>query len=61
MQGSKKLSQFYKDRKLSLLEKENIWLLTNADDDIIWVMGRRGDRRFTATPETKHILKLRLV
>ncbi len=61
MQGSKKLSQFYKDRKLSLLEKENIWLLTNADDDIIWVIGRRGDRRFTATPETKHILKLRLV
>lgn len=45
MQGKKKLSKYYKDEKMSLLDKENQWLLTNSDDTIIWVIGKRADNR----------------
>jgi len=58
MQGTKKLSQLFKDRKLSLIDKENTWLLTDADDTIIWVIGMRQDRRFSVSKETKNILKI---
>lgn len=58
MKGSKKLSQLFKDRKLSLIDKENIWLLTDADDHIIWVIGMRQDRRFTVSNTTQNQLKI---
>ncbi|MDT7831009.1 tRNA lysidine(34) synthetase TilS [Flavobacteriaceae bacterium S356] len=58
MQGTKKLSQLFKDRKLSLIDKENVWLLTDAMDTIIWVIGMRQDRRFSVSKSTKSILKI---
>ncbi|MFC2127675.1 tRNA lysidine(34) synthetase TilS [Bacteroidota bacterium] len=57
MQGKKKLSKYFKDEKLSLLEKENTWLLCN-NDEIIWVIGQRLDNRYKTTSKTKHILKI---
>lgn len=58
MQGKKKLSQLFKDRKLSLIEKEKIWLLTDVEDEIIWVIGMRQDRRFEASENTQNKLKI---
>jgi tRNA(Ile)-lysidine synthase len=46
MQGKKKLSKYFKDEKLSLLEKNNTWLLCNNNDAIIWIINRRQDSRF---------------
>ncbi|MCZ4319386.1 tRNA lysidine(34) synthetase TilS [Aequorivita viscosa] len=57
MQGKKKLSKFFKDEKLSLIEKEKIWLLLNGDA-IVWIIGLRMDDRFQVTEETKEILKI---
>jgi len=57
MQGKKKLSKFFKDEKLSLVDKENIWLLC-TDDDIIWIIGYRADRRYSTQENTKKILKI---
>ncbi len=57
MQGKKKLSKFFKDEKLSLVAKENIWLLC-SEDRIIWVVGMRMDDRFKATDKTEHILEI---
>lgn len=54
MTGKKKLSQLFKDHKLSLLAKENIWILTDAKDTIIWVIGLRQDRRFAVTENTQN-------
>ncbi|WP_026776530.1 tRNA lysidine(34) synthetase TilS [Polaribacter sp. Hel_I_88] len=58
MQGKKKLSKFFKDAKFSLLEKENTWLLCNANNEIIWVINHRQDRRFSIKPSTKSTLKI---
>jgi len=57
MKGKKKLSKFFKDEKLSLLEKEKIELLCSGEN-IIWVIGKRFDDRFKVTDKTKHILKI---
>ena len=57
LSGSKKLSKFFKDLKLSILEKENIWLLC-SDNKIIWVIGLRMDDRFKIGPNTKNCLKI---
>lgn len=57
MNGKKKVSKYFKDEKLSLLEKENTWLLC-SNNNIIWVVGRRLDERFKITPNTKNTLKI---
>jgi len=58
MIGSKKISQLFKDNKLSLLDKEKIWILADAKDHIIWVIGLRQDRRYLANKTSKNRLKI---
>lgn len=60
MQGKKKLSKYFKDEKLSLIDKENIWLLCSGGD-IVWVIGMRMDNRFKIGKNTHKILKIELV
>ncbi len=59
MTGKKKLSKYFKDEKMSLVDKENTWLLCSKNE-IIWVINRRADERFKAIKETKQILKIEL-
>jgi tRNA(Ile)-lysidine synthase len=58
MQGKKKLSKYFKDEKFSLIEKENTWLLCNTDNEIIWVINYRLDRRFEISNTSKQIIKI---
>lgn len=55
MMGKKKLSKFFKDEKLSIPEKENIWLLC-SENEVAWVVGLRCDERFKVTDETESVL-----
>ncbi|MFD2890477.1 tRNA lysidine(34) synthetase TilS [Flavobacterium chuncheonense] len=57
MKGKKKVSKYFKDEKLSLLDKNNQWLLT-YNNEIVWVVGRRADQRFLANESTINILKI---
>ncbi|WP_152286977.1 tRNA lysidine(34) synthetase TilS [Flavicella marina] len=57
LNGKKKLSKYFKDEKMSLLEKENTWLLCD-EDSIIWVIGKRMDNRFKVSKTTKIILQI---
>jgi len=59
MQGKKKLSKYFKDEKLSLLDKENVWVLCSKDE-IVWVINKRADDRFKVTGDTQQILKIEL-
>lgn len=56
---SKKVSKLFKDEKLSLIGKENTWLLC-SNDEIVWVIDVRQDERFRIDNTTKNILKIQL-
>lgn len=57
MNGKKKLSKYFKDEKYSLLDKENQWLLC-SEDQIVWVIGKRADNRFTSNETTQNSIKI---
>ena len=59
MNGRKKISDFLIDEKLSLPDKENVWLLASGPN-IVWVIGHRIDDRFRITEKTRHVLMIRL-
>ena len=58
MKGKKKISKYFKDEKLSSFDKKNQWLLT-SNDEVVWVIGMRLDRRFVATKKSKKRVYIR--
>lgn len=58
MKGKKKISDYLIDKKIPQIEKEKIWLLCDAQDQIIWVIGKRLDDRFKITKNTTELLKI---
>ncbi len=56
MRGHKKLKSYFIDRKIPRERRSNIPILTNAEDDIIWVYGERISDRFRITHSTKKVL-----
>lgn len=54
---SKKVSEFLRDEKLSLFEKEAV-LVLESEGEIVWVVGHRSDERFKITKNTTEILRL---
>lgn len=59
MKGRKKVSKFFKDEKLSLIEKSRALVLC-SNDQIVWIIGMRPDDRFLASSNSTSILKISL-
>lgn len=55
MKGKQKLSDFFINQKLSLFEKQKIWLL-ESNNEIVWVIGYRMSEKFKVNEKTKNIL-----
>jgi len=60
MKGKKKISKYFKDEKMSLLDKEKALLLL-SDNAIVWIINHRLDNRFRVTNNTTRILKISLI
>lgn len=61
MKGSKLLSDFFVDQKMTTRQKEECRVLTTTNNEIVWVVGRRIDDRFKVTDKTKTILKIQMM
>jgi tRNA(Ile)-lysidine synthase len=59
MTGKKKVSKYLKDIKLSLVEKDQTWVLC-SNGDVVCILKNRLDRRFMANQESSHIIKIEL-
>ena len=58
MKGSRLLSDFLTDRKLSVFDKRRQLVVTDANGDIVWVVGQRTDQRFSISQDTTRVLLL---
>ncbi|NGF56851.1 tRNA lysidine(34) synthetase TilS [Parapedobacter sp. SGR-10] len=58
MQGKKKLSDFFIDRKINLFEKKRIPIWVNGNGDILWISGFQIDERYKITENTQKVLTL---
>jgi tRNA(Ile)-lysidine synthase len=59
MTGIKKVAKFFKDEKYTANEKAAQWLLCSGND-IVWIVGKRLDRRFVSSKTTENIIHINL-
>lgn len=60
MCGSKLVSDYLTDVKLSRYEKEQTWLLVTPTDEIVWVAGHRTAAPYAITPRTTRIARVQI-
>jgi tRNA(Ile)-lysidine synthase len=59
MSGSKLISDFITDNKLSYSEKQSLYLLTDSDE-ILWVIGYRINEKYKLDQNSKKVLLVKL-
>jgi len=58
--GKKKISKYFRDLKLNLLEKENTPIVF-SNERALWLVGYAIDDRFKVTANTKQVLKMKII
>lgn len=60
MKGTRLLSDLFTDAKLNREEKTRIWLLCDAVDRILWVVGLRASAMAAVTPQSQRVFRVTL-
>ena len=60
MHGSKLVSDFFNDLNFTAFKKNTTWIVTDADDDIVWIAGYRIDDKYKITAKTSSICEINL-
>jgi tRNA(Ile)-lysidine synthase len=58
MRGTKKLHDFFVDKKIPRAEREGIPVLTTTDDEIVWIVGHRISERAKVTAGTVFVAEI---
>lgn len=58
MKGSKLVSDYLTDQKVSILDKRHQEVVTDATGAIVWLIGRRTDNRFRVSNDTSKVLRI---
>ncbi len=58
MKGSQLVSDYFSDHKFSLFDKQRQTLLVDANDQILWIIGHRTDRRASITAATTQMIEI---
>ena len=58
MNGSKLVSDYLTDKKMNLFDKQRQLVITDAKDNIIWLVSQRPDNRYRITKTTETVLKI---
>ncbi|MCJ7933525.1 MAG: tRNA lysidine(34) synthetase TilS [Chryseobacterium sp.] len=56
--GKKKVSKFFRDKKLSILARQKIWILADSNNSLLGIIPFRQDRRYAKDEKTKSLLKI---
>ncbi len=59
MKGSKLVSDVFSDLKLSILDKQKVWLLCD-NEKILWIIGIRGSKFYPVTDTTEEVIRIEL-
>ena len=59
MNGKKKVSDYLTDKKFSLFQKENQYVVC-CGEDIVWLVNERSDHRYRITDSTRRILIIQI-
>lgn len=60
MQGSRLVSDFFSDKKLSRIDKEHVWILCDSTNTILWLVGLRASNNCKISQKTSHVLTITL-
>lgn len=58
MKGSKLVSDFLTDKKMSVIDKSRQLVVTDVHNNILWLIGLRTDNRYRITSETVSVITL---
>ena len=56
MKGSKLVSDFMNDLKLSMIERKHQLVVVDNHDTLLWVVGRRVDNRVAVGSKTQKVI-----
>ncbi len=58
MRGSRKVSDYFNDRKYSLIDKANAWLLCSGET-VLAILGERTAEGYRITPQTQQVIEFK--
>jgi tRNA(Ile)-lysidine synthase len=61
MKGSRLVSDYLTDLKLSLWEKRRQLVMVDGHGEVIWLVGQRIDHRFRITDSTSSVLRIEVI
>jgi tRNA(Ile)-lysidine synthase len=59
LKGTKLVSDFFNDNGFTTFQKRNTQIITDAEGEIVWIVGHRIDDRFKITDKTKTIYEIK--